>query len=319
MLNYIYDEKGLKDIYNSTLITGGEWEKLEKQYEKMFKKYLNVKDGGFTVYSKTKSKIGLSKGCQACKNGKWLCVFVGYNCNCKCDFCPQPKSANFLNVFNDVDLTSHGTMSELEYYISTDKTIEGISYSGGEPLLYFDKVKKLAEFVHKKAPKIYQWIYTNGVLLDEKKLEILAKNGINEVRLDLAATKFDVKILDKIALTKKYIENVTVEIPAIDEIRILLKDNLLDKLVADGLSRLNISEMNIAQEINLEKYGKNTVLVGHKGYYKCLSLLESTEIYYEFLDYVVKHDLDLMLNNCNYGAKFVQIMNKERNQKLYKS
>src|SRR5574344_1291590 len=250
MLNYIYNEKALKEIYNSTLITGGEWENLEKQYEKMFKKYLNFKDNGFTVYSKTKSKIGLSKGCKACKNGKWLCIFVGYNCNCHCDFCPQPKEANFLNVFNDGDLTSHGTISELEYYISTDKTIEGISYSGGEPLLYFNKVTTLAEYVTKKAPKIYQWIYTNGILLDEKKLEALEKCGINEIRFDLAATNFDKKVLDKIALTKKYIENVTVEIPAIDNVRFLLKDNLLDKLVNDGLTRLNLSEMNIAQKIN---------------------------------------------------------------------
>src|SRR5574344_516410 len=179
MLNYIYNEKALKDIYNSTLITGGEWEKLEKQYEKMFKTHLNIKDGGFTVFSKTKNDIGLSKGCQACKNGKWLCVFVGYNCNCKCDFCPQPKGANFLNVFNDSDLTSHGTISELEYYLTKDKTIEGISYSGGEPLLYFDKVIKLATFVNKKCPEIYQWVYTNGILLDEEKLKKLSLSGID--------------------------------------------------------------------------------------------------------------------------------------------
>lgn len=317
MINYVYNPQALKNTYNSTLISGEEDEKLEAEYRKMFKDDLIIKDGGFTAYSKSPSGIELSKGCQACKNGKWLCIFVGYNCNLQCPFCPQPKAPNFVHVFDDKNLTSHGTLSEVKYFLSSDNIIEGVSYSGGEPFLYLDKVLNIASFINQNRPELYQWIYTNGVLVDEEKLKKLSDVGINEIRFDLAATKFSREIIDKIPLAKKYIERVTVEIPAIPQIRVLMENNLLDELVSMGLSQLNISEMNIAQEINMETFGKNTVLVGHKGYFKGLSLLESKEIYYEILKYVIDKKLDILVNNCNSGAKFVQIMNKERCQNVY--
>jgi pyruvate formate-lyase activating enzyme-like uncharacterized protein len=319
MINYAYNPEALKNIYNSTLITGEEEQKLEAEYRKLFKDNLIVKDGGFTVYSKSNSSIELSKGCQACKAGKWLCLFVGYNCNMNCPFCPQPKADNFVHVFDDKDLTSHGTLAEVKYYLSIAENLEGISYSGGEPLLYLDKVLNIAKFVKENRKDMYQWIYTNGVLVNEETLKKLSEVGINEMRFDLAATKFSKEIIDKIALAKKYIDRITVEIPAIPEIKVLMENNLIDNLVAMGVSQFNISEMNLAQEVNMKTYGKDTVIVGHKGFFKGLSLLESKEIYYELLDYVIKHKLDVLMNNCNSGAKFVQIMNRQKNQRVYES
>jgi len=319
MFNLIYDPVTLYNKYNSTLITGSEAEKLEKMLQKKYKKHLSFEDNGLTVYSKTENKIELSKGCQACKHGKWLCLFVGYNCNLQCNFCPQPKQSNFVNVFEDINLTSHGTIQELQYYLSVDKTIEGVSYSGGEPLLYFDKIISLASFINKNCSPIYQWIYTNGTLLDEKKLKELQKVGINEIRFDLSATNFSEEIIEKISLTNKYIDRITVEIPAIPQIRSLINNNLLDKLVDLGVKQLNISELTLTQEVNMEHYGRNTVLVAHKGFYKGLSLLESKFIYYEILEYAAEKKLNILINNCNSNSKFVQLANKQLNQKLYKN
>lgn|SRR5574344_694566 len=319
MLEFMYNPEELKKIYNAFLISSAEADEAEKAFLEKYQEYLTIKDNGFTVYSKTKSGIELSKGCQACKNGKWLCVFVGYHCNMNCPFCPQPKTPNYLNVCEEKDLTSHGTIKEVQYYLSMDKNLEGISYSGGEPLLYLDKVIAIGSFVKEKRSELYQWIYTNGALIDEEKLKKLQSVGIDEIRFDLAATRFSKEVIDKIPLAKKYIKKVTVEIPAVPEIRVLMKDNLLDNIVSMGVEQLNIAEMNLLQDINMRCYANNNILVAHKGFYKVMSLFESMKIYYEILDYVVNKDLDILVNHCNFGAKFIQQINKQYNQPIFKS
>ena len=49
--------------------------------------------------------------------------------------------------------------------------IDGVSYSGGEPLMYFDKIEPVARAISSTCPGVYQWLYTNGILVDEDKLQ----------------------------------------------------------------------------------------------------------------------------------------------------
>ena len=59
-------------------------------------KNLSVRDSGMTLYTRTAKD--LSRGCKACKDGKWWCVYVGTECNHMCKFCPQEKKENDYDI-----------------------------------------------------------------------------------------------------------------------------------------------------------------------------------------------------------------------------
>ncbi|MCI5120776.1 MAG: radical SAM protein, partial [Candidatus Electrothrix sp. AUS4] len=175
--------------------------------------------------SGTKFTTGpLSPGCRTCGQGIWSCLFINGICNGRCFYCPTSQkskgepSTNALRFANPKDY--------LDYIAQFD--FKGVSLSGGEPLLTFDRtmnyVKKLK---HRFGTTIHLWMYTNGILATEDKIAELAEAGLDEIRFDISADDYT---LEKLRLAVRRIPCVTVEIPAIPEDYIRLRD-LLPKLV----------------------------------------------------------------------------------------
>lgn len=300
----------LKDQYNATFIDRDEAETIENNYREKYKDFLEINDHGYTVISKTNPKIELSKGCASCKSGGWLCLFVGYNCNADCPFCPQAELNKQL--LDGKNQTSYGNLHEFKYLVSTiGEKLEGISYSGGEPLLYLDKVLNIAEYVNENRPDVYQWMYTNGILLDEETASKLKSVGISEIRLNLTATNFNENIINKISMAKNIIGKVTVEIPAIPEIRCLTQNKLLERLVECGVEQLNIAELSIMNAKTADRYCKNAQIACHFQRGSALCLAESTDIFYEIIDYVQKNNINILINHCDHNAKMIQVISKE--------
>ena len=63
-------------------------------------------------------------------------------------------------------------------------------------------------------PDIYFWIYTNGILADEARLEKLAELGISEIRFNLAATDYSSQVLKNVERARGGFEYVVVEVPS---------------------------------------------------------------------------------------------------------
>lgn len=300
----------LEKQYNSTFLDREESENVENYYREEYKDFLDIRDHGYTVLTKTTPQIELSKGCAACKSGGWLCVFVGYVCNANCPFCPQDEINR--HAIDGKIQNSYGNSYELKYLIaSVGEKLKGISYSGGEPLLYLDKVLDLAKYVNENRPDVYQWIYTNGILVDEDILHKLKSVGINEVRFNLAATNFNEEIIAKLPLVKEIIGKVTVEIPAVPEIRCLLQDNMLERLVENGVEQLNLAELSIVNARTADTYCKNAKVACHFQRGSALCLAESTDIFYEIVDYVQKNNINVLLNHCDHNAKMIQAISKD--------
>lgn len=122
--------------------------------------------------------------------------------------CPQISRHNepefiWANGGND-DIHS---LEDLKRVLDRNPRIEGISFSGGEPFKYLDKIYEWLTFVNENYShlNLYKWIYTNGVLVTEESCLKLREHGLNEIRFDLAATNYSNKIIDKIRYCKKYL------------------------------------------------------------------------------------------------------------------
>ena len=144
-----------------------------------------------------------SRGCQLCQRGTWLCIFLTYLCNTDCAFCPAPyKEDRIISPFgDDPDIILD--------YISRYKQFEGVSFSGGECFLVFERLYDWLSFFKKRIPDMYYWVYTNGVAVNNNKLEWLKRAGLDEIRFNIAATGYNSPhVLENISQAARIIENV---------------------------------------------------------------------------------------------------------------
>lgn len=115
---------------------------------------------------------------------KALCLNVAHDCNLKCDYCFASQGdfggRRLLMPFEvgkkafDFLIENSGNRRNLE-----------VDFFGGEPLMNFDTVKRLVEYgrkIEKEKNKNFRFtITTNGVLLDDEKIDYINKNCVNVV------------------------------------------------------------------------------------------------------------------------------------------
>ena len=115
---------------------------------------------------------------------KALCLHVAHDCNLKCRYCFAEEgeyhgkrslmSAEVGKKAIDFIIKNSGARRNLE-----------IDFFGGEPLMNFDVVKEIVEY-GREQEKLYNknfrfTITTNGILLDDEKMEYINKNMHNVV------------------------------------------------------------------------------------------------------------------------------------------
>ena len=264
---------------------------------------LEIRDDGATVILNDKQ---LSKGCQACKTGAWICIYIGPNCNLSCDYCPQDDSRHttkkdrvWVNGGN-FSYADDVKLEDIDWIIEKNPQIKGISFSGGEPFMYFDRVVEWAKYLA-KYPHIYKWIYTNGTLPTEAQFKTLAKIGVNEIRFDGAATEYSDKTIEKIKLARKYFEFICVETPALP----WLTDKLHSFLsqLKNELDYLNLHTLQINRQLNWPRLLRNHSELNDALTYKdsrsgreesLQSLLET----YKTIRHIQENKLDIIVNDC---------------------
>jgi len=190
-------------------------------------------------YNKTKPHLGsLSPGCRICGEGGWSCLFINGKCNCNCFYCPTTQDEISIPTTNRIPFTKSRDYAEYIHHFG----FRGVSISGGEPLITFDKTLRYIEAVRNKmGDDLHIWLYTNGTLLTVEHVQGLRSAGLNEMRFDLSAVNYDLK---KIGLAAGKIPCITVEIPAIPEDSVRLTD-LLKDMVTAGVDHLNLHQLRM--------------------------------------------------------------------------
>ncbi|MDD3011858.1 MAG: 4Fe-4S cluster-binding domain-containing protein [Bacteroidales bacterium] len=234
----------------------------------------------------------LSKGCQICGSGKWLCLFIAGKCNASCFYCPAPQQQDDIPTAQQLQFNDAVGFREFVDFFA----FSGVSFSGGEPLLAFNNVIHYLRELRKNGnPTLYIWLYTNGILASQEKLKKLAAEGLDEIRFDIGATGYNLTALKK---ATHLFPTLTVEIPAIPEEREKLKQ-LLPQLIDAGVTQLNLHQLRLTH-YNAEKLIARGYTFLHG---EAPVALESELTALEIMQFAVEKHLPIGVNYCNLQYK----------------
>ncbi len=193
----------------------------------------------------------VSFGCRDCFSGEAsINLFVGTKCMFKCPYCYYDPDRNddmlLSELSKEVEFTAY-KLKEMDNYRPCI-----ISYcSAGETLLYIDILERAAGRIYplivQKGIRPYSFLYTNGVLADERMIERLSGMGVNEIRFHLSASDFSESVLENMRLAKKLGMLITVEEPSnpLNREKLL---SLLPVFEEMGLDHLDMIEMRLTAE-----------------------------------------------------------------------
>lgn len=188
--------------------------------------------------SKTDTR-NISKGCMLCGEGLWSCLFISGICNANCFYCPSRQDAAVIKpTTNTLEFESPQKYADYVSFFG----FKGVSFSGGEPFITFDRTLKYLKELRKQcSPDIYIWLYTNGSLVNEEQLKMLKDEGLNEIRFDIGAFGYS---LDKAEMAARHIETVTVEIPLAPDHFETVRD-LVVPMKNAGIKHLNLHQLRV--------------------------------------------------------------------------
>jgi pyruvate formate-lyase activating enzyme-like uncharacterized protein len=234
----------------------------------------------------------LVAGCRICTRMTHMAFQLGFRCNARCPFC-------FLHTCQgDASQEAeecHRQALMKEFHQRIDE-LEGVSLTGGEPLLYLPELETCLAEMRKHKPGLHFWLYTNGILADREHLEVLQALGIREIRFNLAATDYSDEILKKIEGARKMFEYVLVEVPSYPK----QKDGLLgclERLNRIGINQLNLQELLLtdANVRSLEGEGYTSGILGLKKFF----LYGSRRMTYEVMQHCVDEGYSFTVNDCS--------------------
>ena len=247
---------------------------------------------GWVSYSFQRSKPHsgpLSPGCSICGGGGWGCNYINSLCTRHCFYCPQDRSMK-----EECESYTDGiTFKNPAEHVSFLKIfqIRGVGFSGGEPLLVLDRLLSHINAIrHEFGNSLYLWMYTNGDGVDRSTLKRLQDAGLNEIRFDLSARKYD---LTPVVLSKEYIPTVTVEIPAIPEDFDLLK-NMVGEMESAGVNFLNLHQL-LSTEYNYKALSRRNYHFLHQ---RTIPVFESEICALKLLVFAREHEVQLPINYC---------------------
>ena len=246
--------------------------------------------GSNWAYAQTKLYThALSPGCILCGQGEWSCLFINGICNARCFYCPTAQNDPGQPMANTIVFENPETYAN---FVSRFQ-IKGVGFSGGEPLLTFDRLLAYLEALKTRVDQpVYTWMYTNGILANRENLAILRSCGLDEIRFDLSANQYN---LNAVEFALHTIPRVTVEIPAIPEDISTLKQ-LIIRLHQMGVDHLNLHQMrctpfNVKHLID-RRY---TFLHGPQ-----ITVWESELTALSLIKYALERSIELPINYCAF-------------------
>ena len=252
---------------------------------------------------------GISPGCVLCGQGKWSCLFINNICNAACFYCPSGQNDRGLPMTSTVTFEK-----DLDYVRYVNRFgIEGVGFSGGEPLMTVDRVLDYLRAIGEHACRpIYTWMYTNGILATEDKLKALRDSGLNEIRFDLSADNYNLSGLEKAV---GIIPVVTVEIPAVPEDLEITKP-LTAVLSSMGVNYLNLHQIRCTQFNRPKLVRRGYTFIHGPG----VSVFETELAALELIRYTLDRDIPLPVNYCSFTFRnqFQKAAARRRNANLIK-
>ena len=238
---------------------------IDARNEKLMAEIPGLKSlAGRTYYVGDDAKF--PRGCKSCLLGTGLSAVRKTNkCNLRCRFCYDYGQMDCQPPVGEGMWEIGGTKfyeRDLDLLLSIQKKPTGISYVYLEPFMEIEKYYGVIAKFHEAG--VHQHLYTNGTLATEETLRALGEAGLDELRFNLGASNCADRVIENIALAKKYIPYVGVETPMTPE----LYEAFLarkEKILATGLDFMNCAELHLNPN-NIGNYEGEPMYVCRQGY-----------------------------------------------------
>lgn len=278
---------------------------VNKRREKMMSEIPGLKTlAGRTYYVGEDERF--PQGCRSCLMGTGLSAIRKTNkCNLQCPFCYNYGELDCIPPIGEGMWEIGGTKfyeRDLDLLLSIQQKPTGISYVYLEPFMeiekYYGIIRKFAD------AGVHQHMYTNGTLCTEENLRALGEAGLNELRFNLGATNCADKVIDSIAMAKKYIPYVGIETPMTPS----FYENFMkkkDKILGTGVNFINCAELHLNAN-NLGNYIGAPMYMARQGY---LSPIFSRDLTLRFMKQAAEEKWPIVVHDCSNHTKFARDLN----------
>lgn len=188
----------------------------------------------------------ISPACRICFTGeKGGGIQIGQECMCNCPECYYPRDRS--DKHHNPEMSSNSILVDF-FKHSLDLNWLPRSYafqSSGETLSYIDYMLQFGplfrSYEKKTGIKIYHYLYSNGILIDEEMIDKLKFLQIQEIRFHLSASNFSEKVFRNMELAYKSGITVSVEEPSMPH----RKETLLSHLKT--FEELHVTHLNLVE------------------------------------------------------------------------
>jgi pyruvate formate-lyase activating enzyme-like uncharacterized protein len=252
------------------------------------------------------NEMRFPQGCRSCLFGTGLSAVRKTNkCNLQCKFCYDCGVLDAIPPIGEGMWEIGGTKfydDDIDLLLSIQKKPTGIAYVYLEP---FMEIEKYYPVIRKfRNAQVHQHLYTNGTLATEQTLQALGECGLDEIRFNLGATNGSDKVIEHIAIAKKYIPQVGVESPMTPEFfeAVLNKRTAIQKT---GLDFINCAELHLNAN-NIWNYSGENMYISRHGY---ISPVWSRELTWKLMKVAEQENWDVVVHDCSNRTKFARDLN----------
>lgn len=255
----------------------------------------------------------ISPGCRVCFTGEnGGGIQIGQECNCNCSVCyyDRDRDDSWESPTKDIDVLADF------FHMSFNPNWLPFTYSyqsAGETLLYIDKFLKFSplfeQYEKEHKINIYNYMYSNGMYIDDKVIEKLLYLGVREIRFHLSASGWDSDVIENMLKCRDAGITLSVEEPSYPPER----QNILDHLPLFeeiGVKHLNLVEVQMtpANKEDIEKeYPEGRIYKDH--FYH----LYDEGLVYEVMREVAEKGYSFSVLDCN---SHVENHRQTKNQEL---
>ena len=239
---------------------------------------------------------GLPAGCRSCLKGRGTNLYVTGLCTRDCFFCFNHKPRKDELVVHGIPVKSAAEAAEVVERFQ----LHSVGISGGEPLLFPDRVVELLRALRALGRPLRIELYTNGDRAVPALLRRLKGAGLDSLRINMAARDYDLSPLRR---ALDIFSDLAVEIPAVPS-QLARQKKLILELEALGVPYLNLHELFVSPEnaARMTAEGYAAVDADHQ-HLIWKPVPESGEAALKLLLFALRHTRRLSAYYCSCGTQ----------------
>lgn len=247
-----------------------------------------------------------SRGCTSCLTGTGLTAIRKTNrCNMHCPFCYDFGALDCQEPIGEGMWEIGGARyreEDVPLLLDVCGRPTGVAYVYLEPFMEIEKYYGIIRRFHEAG--VHQHLYTNGTLATEENLRALGEAGLDELRFNLGASGCANRVIEAMAIAKRYIPHVAIETPMTPQFYEAFHQKK-EAIFATGLDFINCAELHLNPN-NIENYWGENLYMTRLGY---LSPIWSRELTLQLMREAAEEAWPFVVHDCSNRTKLARDLN----------